>query len=121
MTATDPALLRVRLEQAVGGSLDLRFRAMFGGLSVYSADKIFATLSNVGIGLKLSETDRQALLREPGAKPLQYEPDQPPSKTYVSLPPQIVDDDAELAQWVRRSADFVATLPAKAAGKRKSR
>jgi TfoX/Sxy family transcriptional regulator of competence genes len=119
MTATDPAVLGVRLEQAVGGTLDLRFRAMFGGLSVYSGDKIFATLSDVGIGLKLGEADRLALLREPGAKPLQYDPDQPPSKTYVVLPPQIVADDSELALWVRRSADFVATLPAKAA-KRKS-
>jgi len=114
MSCAVPAALRARLEQAVGNSLELAFRPMFGGICAYSGGRIFASLSDVGLALKLSAEDRAALLKEPGAAPLQYEPNTPPSREYVTVPPQILADDAALAGWSRRSAAYAASLPAKA-------
>jgi TfoX/Sxy family transcriptional regulator of competence genes len=117
MEGHSPPALKARLESAAGASLELAFRPMFGGLAAYSGGKIFASLSDVGLALKLGPADREALLREPGAAPLRYTPDMPPSRNYVTVPAPILADDAALASWLRRSADHVATLPARPAKK----
>ena len=80
---------------------------MFGGACSYANDKIFASLSNVGIGLKLSPQHRDALLKIEGAKPVQYEPDMPPSKTYFVVPESVRQSPDEFATWVEKSIKFV--------------
>jgi TfoX/Sxy family transcriptional regulator of competence genes len=114
MTASaDPKRLQARLEQVAELSLDIACRPMFGGVMVYSAGRPFVLLSDMGFAIKLSPADQARLLAEPGAQPLQLAPDQPPSRSYVLVPPQILSDDALLSDWLRRSADHVATVPAK--------
>lgn len=49
---------------------EIRRKAMFGGACSYANERIFSSLSNVGIGLKLSPEDRDALLLIEGAKPV---------------------------------------------------
>lgn len=90
----------------------LRFRAMFGGVGAYGRDRMFASLSDAGLALKLSPPDRAALLAEEEARPLQYEAGGPVSKEYVVVPPRIRGDATGLAGWVRRSIDHAATAPA---------
>jgi TfoX/Sxy family transcriptional regulator of competence genes len=80
----DPKLLQVICTKASPPDLELSFRPMFGGIMGYASGKVFASLSDVGLALKLTGADREALLAIPGSKPLQYEPDQPPSKSYTS-------------------------------------
>jgi len=89
----------------------LRFRAMFGGAGAYAHDRMFASPSNAGLALKLAPEDRAALLGLPGAVPLRYEPDAPPSRDYVVVPEAVRGDPAAFAPWVRRSIDHVQTLP----------
>ncbi len=101
--------------EAVG----LKFRAMFGGVGVYAHGQMFASLSNAGLALKLSPQAQTALLQEDGAKRLQYEPTDPPSKHYIVLPQPILNDHDLLASWIRQSIDHVQTLPAKPAKKKK--
>ena len=113
-----PAALRARLEQAAGASLELAFRPMFGGMMGYVGGRPFASLSDVGLAFKLSATDRAALLEVPGAAPLRYEPNSPPSAQYVTVPDQILADDSALADWAHRSARYVESLPAKAKKRR---
>ena len=115
-----PDSLKQSLVQAVGGSLDLAFRPMFGGIAAYVDGKVFAMLSDVGLAFKLAAPDRDALLAVPGARPLQYDPYKPPSRSYVSVPDTMLADLPALAGWARRSARHVATLPAKASGKREA-
>lgn len=86
-----------------------RARAMFGGLTAYAGERNFASVSNVGLALKLSKADRETLLGE-GGKPLQYDPDATPSKTAVVLPESIVSDAAALREWAFKSARYVAAL-----------
>lgn len=107
--------LRRQLELAaeeLPPDVGLRFRAMFGGIGAYGRDRMFASLSDAGLALKLSPADRAALLAEEGARPLQYEEDGPVSKEYVVVPSRIGGDATSLAGWVRRSVDHAATKPA---------
>jgi len=67
------------------------------------------SLSDVGLALKFGEADRLALLSLKGAKPLQYEPDSPPSKSYVVVPDTMLSDPKTLQSWIAKSAAFVRT------------
>ncbi len=88
---------------------ELTFKPMFGGVLGYSHGKPFASLSDVGLALKLAPDAQAELLALPGAKRLRYEPEAPESKTYIVLPPAIIDDPEALAIWMRRSVEFVTS------------
>lgn len=90
----------------------LSFKAMFGGVSGYMEGRVFASLSNRGLALKLSPGDQAALLQEPDAQRLRYEPDAPESKQYIVVPNAVQAEADALAAWVKRSVDYVAALPA---------
>lgn len=110
MTATGPAYapaaLRALIEQAAGPELGptLAFKPMFGGIMGYVEGWPFASLSSVGLALKLPEAERTELLAMPGAAPLRYNPDDAPSRTYVLVPLSVLDDVPRLAAWIDRSA-----------------
>ena len=110
MTETVPADLQARM-LAAAPDIELSFRKMFGGIMGYAAEVPFASLSNVGLALKFTPGEREKALALPGAKPLQYEPDSPPSKSYVVLPPEIVADGASLHDWIVASANGLTSKP----------
>lgn len=89
----------------------LEFRSMFGGMGVYAFSRIFATLSDSGIALKLTEGDRETLLLEPGACLWHPDPAMPPMKEYVVVPEKIATNPEELAHWMERSIGYARTLP----------
>lgn len=109
----DPQALRPLIEAAAPEGVTLTFRAMFGGLMVYADGRPLASLSDIGVGLKLGADDREEILAEPGAEMLRYEPDAAPSKSYVRLPDTVVNDPERLAEWLARGVRFVATAPFK--------
>jgi TfoX/Sxy family transcriptional regulator of competence genes len=113
----DPKNLQTVMQAAAPPDLDLSFRPMFGGILAYLDGKAFASLSNVGLALKLAGADHAALLALPGAKPLQYEPNSPPSKSYVTVPEAMLDDRAALRAWIARGAEglkMIVKTPRKA-------
>ena len=111
----DPKVLQTMLEAAAPPDLELRFKAMFGGILGYADEKPFASLSDVGLAFKLETlADHQALMDLPGAKALQYDASQPLSKTYVVVPEGMLDDKDVLRTWAVRT---VAGLKAKKAKK----
>ena len=101
----DPKRLQAVIQGAAPPDLDLSFRPMFGGVLAYVDGKAFASLSNVGLALKLAGTDHAELSALPGARPLRYEPDAPPSKSYVCVPDAMLGDPAALRTWIARGAD----------------
>ncbi len=111
-TPPNPELegLRVQLEaaeaapEAAALPAPLTFKPMFGGILAYVDGKPVASLSNIGLALKLAPADQDALLALPGAKRLRYEPDAPESKTYVVVPPELCADPSQLAEWLIKSA-----------------
>jgi len=112
-----PKALQATLERAAPPELELTFRPMFGGIMGYASGKVFASLSDVGLALKLSGDDHAALLAVEGAKPLQYEPGTPISKSYVVVPEAMLGNPEQLRGWIARSA---AGLAPKRTHKRKT-
>lgn len=113
-----PAGLQARLVAAAPPELELAFRPMFGGIMAYARGRRFSSLSDVGLAFKLGGADHAALLALPGAAPLRYEPDSPPSRSYVVVPAAVLDDPAQLADWAGCSARYVAAQPARRAKRR---
>jgi TfoX/Sxy family transcriptional regulator of competence genes len=113
--AHDPKLLQTVLARAAPPDLNVTFRPMFGGLFAYADDKPFASLSDIGLALKFTGAEHEAILALPGAAPLRYEPDQPASKSYVVMPEPMLSEPDELRAWVIRS---ISRLPTKRVRKR---
>jgi TfoX/Sxy family transcriptional regulator of competence genes len=102
--AHNPKALQTILQTAAPPNLDLAFRPMFGGIMAYADGKAFASLFDGGLALKLFGADREELLAVPGAKPLQYASDAPPSASYVVVPDGMLSARASLRAWIVRSA-----------------
>lgn len=98
----DPKQLQTLMQNAAA-DLELTFRSMFGGIMGYAAGRAFASLSDMGLALKLAEPHRGELLAAEGATALRYAADQPPSKTYVVVPETMLQDAALLRSWIDRS------------------
>ncbi len=105
--------LKTRLSQAFDDSKEreLGFKSMFGGACAYVNGRVFASLSGVGLALKIDGTTAKEWL-ERGAKWLQYEGDAPISRSYLVVPDSILNDEEELSRWVELSTAFVLSLPA---------
>ena len=111
----DPKALQGMLEAAAPPDMELRFKAMFGGIMAYADEKPFASLSDVGLAFKLeTAADHEALMAEPGAKALQYDASLPVSKTYVVVPAGMLKDKAALRGWVVRAVKGLKVAKPKA-------
>jgi TfoX/Sxy family transcriptional regulator of competence genes len=119
----DAKALRARIEAVLGPEahvLEIAFRPMFGGITGYAFGRNFASLSDVGLAIKLGATDRAALLAA-GGRPLQYEPGGPVSRSSVVVPDVVLNDDAALRAWLHTSIAFCRAAPAKAARSRRAK
>ncbi len=97
---------------------DVVVKPMFGNLGAYVNGNMFMGLFGSMIGVKLSETDREALLAVDGTGP--FGPAERPMGGYVSLPADWRTPTDQTHAWVTRSLEFVAALPPKAPTKPKT-
>lgn len=87
-------------------SLDVRARRMFGGMGVFTGERMFAFLIGEEIGLKLSPEDRDEAMQMPGAGTISSQPDAEPMQGYVRMPHEVLDDTEQFSSWVERSAEY---------------
>jgi TfoX/Sxy family transcriptional regulator of competence genes len=120
VAAHDPKALQAILEAAAPPDAEIGFRSMFGGIMVYAGGKPMASLSDVGLALKMTGDGHAALLAVKGAKRLRYEPDAPESKTYIVVPDAMLDDRAALRGWIERCITGLPATKPKRAGKSRS-
>lgn len=85
---------------------DVRARRMFGGMGIYTGEKMFAFLYESEIGLKLAPEDLEAAMKLPGAGPLRPEPDAEPMREYVQMPKEILDNYESFIHWVEKSTAY---------------
>lgn len=103
----DLQALRKELEDAathLGRPHDLRFKPMFGGLMAWFDEKSCAWLSTQGLALRLAQADQAELLAHEGAARFRHQPDEPPSRHYILVPPALRRDTARFAEWLERSS-----------------
>ena len=79
---------------------------MFGGMGVYTGDRMFAFLIGEEVGLKLCPDHLEEALSLPGAGPIRPDKDAEPMRGYVKMPREILDDMDQFLTWVERSANF---------------
>ena len=98
----------IRYEQMMKAAeaYDVRARRMFGGMGVYTGEKMFAFLYGEEIGLKLSPEDLSELMQMPGAEPLRPDPNAEPMREYARLPREVLDNFDTFMVWVERSATY---------------
>ncbi len=99
----------IRYEQMMRAAeaYDVRARRMFGGMGVYTGEKMFAFLIGEEIGLKLSPDDIQEAMALPGAGPMKPDKDAEPMREYVKMPREVLDNLDAFMHWVERSAAYV--------------
>jgi TfoX/Sxy family transcriptional regulator of competence genes len=107
---TSPELVAA-FDEAVPPSPSVTRRPMFGYASAFVNGNMFAGTFQDAIVVRLSETDRAALLKLKGAAP--FEPMGHPMKEYVVVPASIVAKPKELGAWIDRGHRYALTLPAK--------
>lgn len=98
----------IRYEQMMRAAeaYDVRARRMFGGMGVYTGEKMFAFLMGEDIGLKLSPEDFEKAMELPGAGPVRPDPEAEPMREYVKMPREILDNHETFLYWVERSATY---------------
>ena len=98
--------LRYEQMMRAAEAYDVRSRRMFGGMGVYTGEKMFAFLIGEDIGLKLSSEHIEEALSLPGAGPMRPDKDAEPMREYVKMPREILDDLESFMFWVERSANY---------------
>ena len=79
----------------------------FSGAAACVDGAMCISYSPAGFALKLSQSDRDTLLAEHGAKPLQYFQNSPVKREYVVVAGNWLDDRATLHHWINASIDYV--------------
>jgi TfoX/Sxy family transcriptional regulator of competence genes len=111
-----PAELVATFDRAVPASPSITRRPMFGYASAFVNGNMFAGTFQDSIVVRLTETDRAALLKVKGAAP--FEPMGHAMKEYVVVPAAVVGKRKELGAWIERAHRYARTLPAKGATKK---
>ena len=95
---------------------DVVVKPMFGNLGAFVNGNMFAGLFGPTIGVKLADADREEL--EGTERTVPFGPAERPMGGYVSLPGDWREPTERSTEWVSRSLEHVAALPAKAPKKR---
>ena len=86
---------------------EFSWKKMFGGAGYYADGVMFAGMyQSHTIGLKLSDTDCEALLSIGGSG-------EGFGKNTIDIPEAMLEDNAALKQWVSKSLDYAASRPPK--------
>lgn len=92
----------------------VRIRNMFGGAGVYAGDVMFALIADDTLYLKAGTRSVPAFEAE-GMGPFTYvsEGRKPVTMSYWQLPPRLLDDADELADWARQAYAIACAAKAK--------
>jgi DNA transformation protein len=98
----------------LAGVPELRARAMFGGIGLYSGDHFFGLMAADRLYLKVDDRNR-ADYEAAGMAAFRPYDDRAMTMPYYEVPLAVLEDAATLARWARTS---IAVASAKAASRR---
>lgn len=85
---------------------DVKARRMFGGMGVYTGEKMFAFLVGDEVGFKLAPEDLAEAMQLPGAGPMCPAKDAEPMREYVKMPCEVLDNLEQFMFWMNRSLGY---------------
>lgn len=97
--------LRYEQMMKAAEAYDVRARRMFGGMGIYTGEKMFAFLLGDDIGLKLCPEDQEKALSLKGADQMKTDKNEP-MRDYVRMPKNVLDNLESFTEWVERSANY---------------
>jgi TfoX/Sxy family transcriptional regulator of competence genes len=89
-------------------------RKMFGYPAAFANGNMFAGLHEAGLILRLPEMERDAFLRQEGAKRFEPLPGRV-MREYVVAPDVLANEPGLLRRWLRTAFGYAGSLPPKAA------
>jgi len=107
--------LRYEQMMRAAEAYDVRARRMFGGMGVYTGEKMFAFLIGEDIGLKLCPEHIEEAMTLPGSGPMRPDKDAEPMREYVKMPREVLDNLEAFLFWVERSASYARKKASQAA------
>lgn len=96
----------------------LEEKKMFGGLAFLLRGHMCCGLVGDKLMIRIDKTQTAKLLAEPHVQPMDFTGR--PMKGFLYVEPPAIESAAGLRKWVKRSAAFVLSLPAKPAAKRRT-
>lgn len=97
----------------LGALPEIRAQAMFGAHGLYCGDRCFAILDEGRLYFKTDATSRAPYLAR-GRGAFTYETNgRVVTMNYHEVPPDILENAAELVAWARRAIPVAAATPAK--------
>lgn len=105
-----PAPLVSLFAGAIGSLPAVEAKKMFGYPAAFLNGNMMAGLFQDQMILRLSAPDRDALLRTGGTP---FAPMGRTMREYVVVPETVLDSAKDLGAWLRKSASYVGSLPAK--------
>jgi TfoX/Sxy family transcriptional regulator of competence genes len=91
---------------------DIVRKQMFGYPGAWIGGNMLTGLFAEEWWVRVSEGDREALLAMPGAHPLEVMPGKAMGSS-VSMPADVVADDAALGRWLTSAIEYARALPPK--------
>lgn len=107
-----PPELIERFSSITAGIPDVERRQMFGYPCVFVGGNMVTGLHETAWFVRLAQSDREELLRLPGAGPFEPMPGRPMSG-YTVLPAPVIADEPAARRWVERAIDHGRALPPK--------
>jgi TfoX/Sxy family transcriptional regulator of competence genes len=99
-----------RLELPRARGITLESRHFFSGAALYANGKICASLSPMGLAVKLPADMREDLIKDGKGDIFRFFASGPIKQEYVALPESILQDDETLREFLNTSINYVANL-----------
>ena len=87
-------------------------RKMFGYAAAFANGNMFAGLHEAGLVLRLTEKERDAFLRQEGARRFEPLPGRV-MREYVVAPDALADEPRAVRSWLTKAFRYASSLPAK--------
>lgn len=107
---TPSALLMERVRAALAERPDVVEKRMVGGRSFVVGGHLCLGVSGEALLVRVGPDAYEPALTEPDVRPLTFGAKHPMG--YVLVDPPAIRSAADLARWIGRGLDYVATLPA---------
>jgi DNA transformation protein len=90
--------------EQLSGWGEVSVRRMFGGAGLYHGGTMFGVIAEDVAYLKVNDSNRGDFLKA-GSAPFEPYPDKIKTtlRTYFEIPPDVLENPAELARWAQRS------------------
>lgn len=105
------AELAERIRDGLVGTSGITEKKMFGGIAFLLNGNLCIGVWKDSLTVRLSAEEGDAAVYEPHVR--DFDITGTPMRGWVIVEPAGIEEDRDLAEWIYRAKEFVATLPAK--------